>query len=64
VAILADRSIEGNVTDWTRAESLPPLPPVHQVVRSSPGERSAIVAELLADLENELFEPLPEFING
>ncbi|MEM9651133.1 MAG: LysR family transcriptional regulator [Actinomycetota bacterium] len=64
VAILANRSIDGAVTDWVRAESLPDLPPIHQVARSSPGERSPIVAELLSDLEDALYEPLPEQLAG
>lgn len=64
VAILSGRSIEGQVTDWVRADSLPPLPPVHQVARSSPGERSEIVAELLGDLEHALYEPLTESAGG
>ena len=57
VAILSSRSVDGDVVPWPRAAELPALPPVHQVARLSPGERSAVVQELLAAIEQELYEP-------
>lgn len=56
VALLSSRSVDGDVIVWPRAESLPPLPPVHQVARSADGQPSEIVAELIADLTLEFRE--------
>lgn len=56
VAALGSRSVSGEVIDWPRGESLP-LPPVMQVARMAPGERSTEVVELLADIERVLGDP-------
>lgn len=57
VAAISGRSVSGDVIDWPRAEQLPELPPVFQVARLAPGEASTEVAELLADIEQELGDP-------
>jgi DNA-binding transcriptional LysR family regulator len=57
VAAISGRSVSGHVVDWPRGASLPPLPPVFQVARLAPGERSTEVTELLADIERVLGDP-------
>ena len=54
VAVVRARSVGEHVIEWPRAAGLPPLPPIHEVARVAPGSRSPIVAELLADLQDEL----------
>lgn len=56
VAAISSRSVSGEVIDWPRGRELP-LPPVFQVARLAPGERSHEVAELVADIERELGDP-------
>lgn len=56
VAAISSRSVSGEVIDWPRGR-LFPLPPVFQVARLAPGERSHEVAELVADIERELGDP-------
>lgn len=56
VAMLSGRSVTGEVVDWPRAETLPPLPLIHQVARAAAGDRSAVAVELIADIESELAE--------
>ena len=46
------------VIPWPRGESLPLLPPVYEVARPAPGDRSPVVDELIADLVGR-FSGLP-----
>ncbi len=56
VAMLSSRSVTGDVIEWPRAATLPALPSVHQVARAATGQPSEVVAELIADLTQELSE--------
>lgn len=56
VAVMSHRSIKGEVIEWPRAPELPPLSPVYQVVRPSPGPTAPEVAQLMAEVERVLAE--------
>ena len=48
---------EDEIIRWPRAESLPPLPRVHQIARTVPGETAAAAAALVSVIEEQLNEP-------
>ena len=48
---------EDEIIRWPRGESLPPLPRVHQIARTVPGETAAAAAALVGVIEEQLNEP-------
>ncbi len=59
VAVLGERFITDDVTEWSRAADLDPLPAAFQVVRTSPGESSAIATTLVEAITEEFLD-LPD----
>lgn len=57
VAVLGSRMLGGDIVEWDRGQSLDPLPCVHQVVRSAPGDHTSIVTALVGAIIAELTEP-------
>lgn len=58
VAVLSERFLDDEVVEWSRASDLDPLPRSCQVVRTVPGETSAIAGEVAAAIAEE-FVDLP-----
>ena len=58
VAVLPSWFLDSDdeVVEWTLAESLDPLPTVHQVVRTVPGEVPSITAPLIAAITDEFMD--------
>ncbi|MGH1490700.1 MAG: LysR family transcriptional regulator [Acidimicrobiales bacterium] len=59
VAVLGSRMLGGDIVEWERGRSLDPLPCVHQVARSAPGDCTEIVTALLDAIKTELTDPEP-----
>lgn len=59
VTILARRYLDDDVVEWQRGSQLAPLPDVHQILRTVPGEQPAAVAALVETICSELKDPLP-----
>ncbi len=59
VTILARRYLDGHVVEWSRGARLAPLPDVHQILRTVPGEHPAAVAALVETICSDLKDPLP-----
>lgn len=47
IAVLSSRHIDDEIIDWPRGSSLSPLPSVHQIARTVPGEAEAVAAALV-----------------
>ncbi len=57
VGVLGSRYLDDEVVPWPPGDDLPPLPVIHQIVRTVPGE-SADVADALVDaIAHELLTP-------
>lgn len=56
VALINARSAGGEIMEWPRGSTLPPLPETYEVARTAPGPPSEIALELLADISGELTE--------
>ncbi len=54
VAVMARRYLDTDVVEWNPPSPIAPLPIVHQVVRTVPGERPEAVAALIDTITNEL----------
>lgn len=54
VGVLGERYLGDDLVEWSRAAELPPLPQVHQIARTVPGEQPAVAAELISALVAEL----------
>lgn len=59
VAVLGERFITDDVIEWSRAVELDPLPAAFQVVRTSPGDSSAIATTLVEAITDEFLD-LPD----
>ncbi len=57
VAAIGERWVTGDVVEWPRAADVAPLPPALTVARTGSRTESAVVRELIDDIENELAEP-------
>lgn len=54
VAVLGESHLGGDVIEWPRAGDLDPLPTVHQIARTAPGDPAAIATALVAVFDGEL----------
>jgi len=62
VGVLSSWHLGDDVIEWPRGETLPPLPRVHQIARTVPGDTAEAAAALVGVIEEELIEPsLPAF---
>ena len=59
VAVLAERFLTDEVVEWGRSAELDPLPTSYHVIRTQPGDRSEIVAELVDAITHEFLD-LPD----
>lgn len=57
VGVLSSHFIGDDIIEWPRAESLPPLPHVHQIARTVPGDSAAAATALVGVIEEQLLEP-------
>ncbi len=58
VGVTSSWHLEGDdIIDWPRGKSLPPLPRVHQIARTVPGESAAAASALVSVIEEQLNEP-------
>ncbi len=57
VGVLSSWYLGDDIIDWPRGESLPPLPRVHQVARTVPGETVAAATALVGVIAEQLVEP-------
>ena len=57
VGVLSSRHLGGDVVEWKRGRAVPPLPRIHQIARTVPGERPAVAAALIDAIADELREP-------
>jgi hypothetical protein len=55
--VLSSRHLGGDVVEWKRGRTVPPLPQIHQIARTVPGERPAVAAALIDAIAAELREP-------
>ena len=60
VAVLARHHLGDSMVEWEPPEPVSPLPKVHQVVRTVPGERSDVTSALLTVIADHLAGP-PDF---
>lgn len=59
VGVLGSRYLGGEIVAWSRGDLLPPLPVVHQVARTVPGESPAVAVALVDAIASELLDPAP-----
>lgn len=59
VGVIGERELCGDIVEWGRGAALPPLPPVHQIARTVPGENTEVAAALRDAIVAELSEPGP-----
>jgi DNA-binding transcriptional LysR family regulator len=57
VGVLPSRHLGGDLVEWRRGRDGPPLPRIHQVARTVPGERPAVAAALIDAIADQLREP-------
>lgn len=57
VGVLSEHFIADDIIEWPRAATLPPLPRVHQIARTVPGETAAAAAALVSVIAEQLLEP-------
>ena len=57
VGVLSSHFIGDEIVEWPRADSLPPLPHVHQIARTVPGDSAAAATALGGVIEEQLLEP-------
>ncbi len=57
VGVLSEHFMSDDIIEWPRASTLPPLPRVHQIARTVPGETAAAAAALVGVIEEQLLEP-------
>lgn len=62
VGVLGTRDLCGDIVEWARGAALPPLPPVHQIARTVPGENTEVAAALRDAIVAELSEPGPRIV--
>ncbi len=58
VGVLGSRYIDDEIVPWQPAADLPPLPNVHQIVRTVPGEAPEVANALVAAIAAELLDPV------
>lgn len=56
VAIVGSRYLGGDIVEWQRGKAMGPLPSVHQIVRSTPGDSNETADALVAAIKTELVE--------
>ena len=59
VGVLGSRYLGGDIVPWHVEQQLPPLPIVHQVARTVPGEAAAVATALVDVIASELLDPAP-----
>ena len=59
VGVLGSRYIGGDIVPWPVEADLPPLPAVHQIARTVPGETPEVAAALVDLIAAELLDPAP-----
>lgn len=57
VGVLSSWYLSDDVIDWPRGATLPPLPRIHQIVRTVPGETAAAATALVGVIAEEMVEP-------
>lgn len=57
VGVMSSWHLGDDIVDWPRGQGLRPLPRVHQVARTVPGDTPAAAAALVAVIVDELNEP-------
>ncbi len=57
VGVLGSRYIGGDIVSWRPGDNLPPMPVVHQIVRTVPGDTPAVAAALVEAISAELLDP-------
>ena len=57
VGVMSSWYVDDNIIDWPRGRSLPPLPRVHQIARTVPGESEAAATALVEVIAEQLTEP-------
>ncbi len=56
VAIVGSRYLGGDIAEWQRGKAMGPLPCVHQIVRSAPGDHNETADALVEAIRTELVE--------
>lgn len=59
IAVLSARYIGDDIIAWPRGAGLPPLPVVHQIARTVPGETAGVSAALVDVIADHLIDPAP-----
>lgn len=57
VGVMSSWHLGDDIVEWPRGAALPPLPRVHQIARTVPGETAAAAAALVGVISDELNEP-------
>lgn len=57
VGVIGAHHLGGEIVEWPRGAELDPLPHIHQIARTVPGEHPAVAAALLAAIVSELHCP-------
>jgi DNA-binding transcriptional LysR family regulator len=57
VGVLGSRYLDDTIIAWLPGDALPPLPIVHQIVRTVPGETPEVAAALIDAITSELIDP-------
>jgi DNA-binding transcriptional LysR family regulator len=63
VGVIGSRELCGDIVEWARGAALPPLPVVHQIARTVPGESPDVAAVLRDAIVAELTEPDPRLLS-
>ena len=58
VGVLGSRYVDDEVVVWPPSRDLPPLPEIHLVVRTVPGETADVATALVDAIATELLEPV------
>ena len=58
VGVIGSRYLDADIVPWARANVLPDLPTIHQVVRTVPGESPDVAAALVDAIAAELLDPV------
>lgn len=60
VGILGEHYLDDDVVSWSPGDDLRPLPTVHQIVRTVPGDTPDVADALVDAISSELLEPAYE----
>lgn len=58
VGVLGSRYLDRDIVPWRPGVDLPPLPTIHQIVRTVPGETPDVAHALVAAIAAELLDPV------